>query len=168
MAKINVKQSAKEKDVDVRNRQIVQVIGVVLLLIAAWFVYQYFFVPRERFEVTGTVLRAGQPIDMKNCRIVFTNRETKRIGVGELDEQGRYRIRTYKDSGLLPGEYDAMISFPPDYLMPQKSETQLYSSAELEKILSKYIPKKYRDPKANELTLSIVDRDVTFDVDMRE
>lgn len=159
------KQSAQ--DISVRDRRIV--VGVmVVILVAAWLVYVFFFVQRDRFEVTGVVLRDGRPIDLKECRIVFTNLKTKRIGVGIFDEQGRYRIHTYKDSGLPPGEYEAVISFPAGYLLPRKSETQAYPMVELEKILAKSIPRKYRDPETSGLVLTITDHDVELNVDMTD
>lgn len=145
------------------------VVGIVLITAAASVAWSFLVREVKRYEVSGTVLRQGQAIAMPEFVIVFTNRETKRIGVGVLDEQGRYRVHTYHESGLPAGKYDVVISFPQGYMLSQEQLTSERNVEDvLEEKLAKFVPKKYRDPKTSGLTLTIVDRDVTFDVDMRE
>lgn len=163
-----MKATAKKSEVD--GRQIVLGVLAILAVVIVVVLIRLFAWSDGLYEVQGTVTRAGQPIAMEGCRITFLAPDKGIFAPAKIGPDGKYRVFNHKESGLPPGTYSVVVSFPAEYLPPTDPKDPLkpLPPAELERQLGQYIPKKYRDPKTSELSLTIVDDDVTFDVDMVE
>ena len=122
------------------------------------------------YQVQGQVLRSGEPIALPDCRITFLDAERGIVAPATIGPDGKYRVGNATQSGLQAGEYTVVVSFPDECLPPTDPNDPLkpLPIEELEQQLGRFIPRKYRDPATSELSLTIVDRDVTFDVDMDE
>jgi hypothetical protein len=145
--------------------------GILALIVGGWMVVRWLGWGDGLYEVQGQVLRAGQPITMEGCRITFLDPERGIFAPAVIGADGSYRVYSYKESGLRPGTYSVVVSFPAEYLPPTDPKDPLkpLPPVELEKQLGQYIPKKYRDPKTSGLSLTIVDEDIyDFNVDMVE
>ncbi|MEZ6069960.1 MAG: carboxypeptidase-like regulatory domain-containing protein [Pirellulales bacterium] len=59
-------------------------------------------------QVSGVVTLAGEPVT--NGSVVFENRELGISVRANLDDQGRYHVRTYDQDGLPPGDYQVAVT----------------------------------------------------------
>lgn len=142
-------------------------LGVLALAIIVVVVLK-FLVGDGLYSVSGQVLRAGKPIEMPDCQIVFVNREKGVFVPAKLGPDGKFEVKTAQGVGLPADTYEAYISFPPDYLPPTAGPMTPLPPQELEKRLAVFIPKKYRNPKSSGLTLSLAKDVDDFNVDMIE
>lgn len=160
---------SKKNEVD---KQAMMAWGGGLALMVALPIVAYFFLRSEKtlFEVSGQVLRAGKPIEMADCRITFLNPDKGIFAPAKIEPDGKFRVFNYQESGLPPGNYEVVVSFPAGYLPPTDPRDPLkpLPPDELERRLGKFIPKKYRDPKTSGLKLTLTDQDAEFNVDMKD
>lgn len=111
--------------------------------------------------VTGIVTLEGKPIP--RATVQFRNDQKGVHMQAEADQQGRYVVRMANGDGLPLGEYKVCISPPiQDHpLGPIKApppNVDPYADT---------IPRKYRDVKTSELTLTVSEQTPAFDIDMK-
>jgi hypothetical protein len=111
--------------------------------------------------VTGVVTLEGKPIP--RATVQFRNDQKGVHMQAEADQQGRYVVRMANGDGLPLGEYKVCVSPPiQDHpLGPIKApppNVDPYADT---------IPRKYRDVKTSELTLTVSEQTPAFDIDMK-
>ncbi|MGE3805506.1 MAG: carboxypeptidase-like regulatory domain-containing protein [Gemmataceae bacterium] len=114
--------------------------------------------PQEQLgKLTGKVTFQGQPV--KEGVVIFSNAAKGVHMTANLNEQGTYTVEMAKGFGLPLGTYAVSVS-PPIVDLPTGSAPPPVKE-------HPEIPLPYRDPKTSGLSVTIVDGDNTFDIDMQ-
>jgi len=105
-------------------------------------------------DVEGRVTLDGEALE--SGTVVFTA-EDKPMAVGELGDDGRYRLRTGEDPGVLPGDYQVSIS---------AYRTRASVDGSGEPIPELLTPAKYNNAATSGLTAAVGggDDEINFDL----
>lgn len=112
-------------------------------------------------KVSGQVTFQGKAV--ANAAVLFSNAAQGVYITANADAEGRYAVEMAQGRGLPPGSYQITIN-PPPITPPTMSTGPLPKPEKLPEYPS--IPKKYRDVKTSGLTLTVVEGDNRFDVNM--
>lgn len=117
-------------------------------------------------EVSGTVLRNGQPLPLEGAQIIFMNREKGVFMTAKLKPGGEYRVSMAEGYGLPPGQYQVSIAFPENY-RPFSGDDSRATADAMDRAKDKIIPKKYWDVNSSGLVLDLTPAGAKFDVELK-
>jgi len=110
-------------------------------------------------RVFGTVTYQGQPFS--EAEVVFSNESRGIHMTVALDNEGSYEVQTSGESGLPPGDYKVALHLP-----RIDAVTKLGPQPKLPPRRFPDIPQRYRSPKTSNLSLTVVEDDNQFDIDL--
>ena len=116
--------------------------------------------PEKLYPVKGTVSVAGNPINGGTVQFEMIEKGTSGkvyTSSGEIDEEGRYRLITFGESGAPAGEHRVWVS-PNFARMPDRLGVNVQRMSP--------IPKKYMLPTTTDLSYTVAEEDNTIDIDV--
>lgn len=116
-------------------------------------------------QVAGRVAMAGKPLS--EGRVLFQNNESGIALFANIQNDGTYRVKTYKDDGLPPGSYQVAIQ-PPSPIASQSPGKIILRPNMGGELHASPIPARYREVATSGLKITVqVSGNPSFDFDLK-